>query len=99
MTLRGAGLGAARLARPGRRRRSMPPGFARPGSMPPLRLRAEDAEDLAVLSACLQDALVAVRDLAYDPGAGVFVLVANRFRWENCHSGAKDGPSSARFAP
>ena len=32
-----------------------------------LKLRAEDAEDLAVISACLQDALVAVRDLAYDP--------------------------------
>jgi hypothetical protein len=35
-----------------------------------------------VISACLQDALVSVRDLAYDRGAGVFVLVANRFRWE-----------------
>lgn len=50
----------------------------------PLRLRAEDAEDLAVISACLQDALVAVRDLAYDPAARRFVLVANRFRWEGC---------------
>jgi DUF2948 family protein len=47
-----------------------------------LRLRAEDAEDLAVISACLQDALVAVRDLAYDRDARTFVLVANRFRWE-----------------
>src|SRR5204863_8995978 len=48
----------------------------------PLRLRAEDAEDLAVISACLQDALVSVRDLAYDREARTFVLVANRFRWE-----------------
>ena len=48
----------------------------------PLRLRAEDAEDLAVISACLQDALVSVRDLAYDRDARTFVLVANRFRWE-----------------
>jgi hypothetical protein len=47
-----------------------------------LKLRAEDAEDLAVISACLQDALVAVRDLAYDPAARSFVLVANRFCWE-----------------
>jgi hypothetical protein len=47
-----------------------------------LRLRAEDAEDLAVISACLQDALVSVRDLAYDRDARIFVLVANRFRWE-----------------
>ena len=53
--------------------------------MPPdggLKLRAEDADDLAVISACLQDALVSVRDLAYDPAARTFMLVANRFRWE-----------------
>ena len=49
---------------------------------PGLRLRAEDAEDLAVISAFLQDALVSVRDLAYDPDAQSFVLVARRFRWE-----------------
>jgi hypothetical protein len=48
-----------------------------------LRLRAEDGEDLAVISACLQDALVAVSDLAYDRDARTFVLVANRFRWED----------------
>jgi DUF2948 family protein len=52
-----------------------------------LRLRAEDAEDLAVISACLQDALVSVRDLAYDRDARLFVLVANRFRWEDCGDG------------
>jgi hypothetical protein len=49
----------------------------------PLKLRAEDAEDLAVISACLQDALVSVRDLAYTPDDGSFLMVANRFRWEN----------------
>ena len=58
------------------------------GANPPagagLRLRAEDGEDLAVISACLQDALVAVRDLAYDQGAKTFILVANRFCWEGC---------------
>jgi hypothetical protein len=64
------------------------PGVTQTG---PLRLRAEDAEDLAVLSACLQDALVAAGDLAYDPGAREFMLVANRFRWENCRPGVKDG--------
>jgi len=35
-----------------------------------------------VISACLQDALVSVRDLAYDHDVRIFVLVANRFRWE-----------------
>ena len=48
-----------------------------------LKLRAEDADDLAVLSACLQDALVAVRDLGYFADQQSFIFVANRFRWES----------------
>ena len=48
-----------------------------------LKLRAEDPDDLAVISACLQDALVAVRDLAYDAEDRTFLFVANRFRWED----------------
>ena len=66
------------------------PVVTRPGSFP-LRLRAEDAEDLAVISACLQDALIAVGDFAYDPDARVFLLASNRFRWEDCRAGATDG--------
>jgi hypothetical protein len=62
-----------------------------PIGLMPLRLRAEDGEDLAVISACLQDGLVAMRDLAYDPGARIFMLVANRFRWEDCYPGPNDG--------
>jgi Protein of unknown function (DUF2948) len=54
-----------------------------------LKLRAEDADDLAVISACLQDALVAVRDLAYVPEDRTFLVVANRFRWE---SGLRPAP-------
>ena len=59
-----------------------------------LKLRAEDAEDLAVISACLQDALVPVRDLAYVPEDRVFLFVANRFRWEN---GLSPAPGEAGF--
>jgi hypothetical protein len=59
-----------------------------------LRLRAEDTEDLAVISACLQDALVAVCDLAYDPNARSFMLVANRFCWEK---GGIDASRDAAF--
>ena len=47
-----------------------------------LKLRAEDADDLAVISACLQDALVVVHDLAFVPEDQTFLVVANRFRWE-----------------
>jgi len=50
--------------------------------MAALKLRAADAEDLAVVSAILQDALVAVGEMAYLPEEHRFVLVANRFRWE-----------------
>ncbi|HLY44985.1 MAG TPA: DUF2948 family protein [Stellaceae bacterium] len=61
-----------------------------------LRLRAEDAEDLAVISACLQDALVSVGDLAYDRDARAFVLVANRFCWEGCERRAGRGATFER---
>lgn len=48
----------------------------------PFRVRAEDAEDLAVVSAYLQDAVLPVAEIAYEPAAERFVLVAARFRWE-----------------
>ncbi len=48
----------------------------------PLKLRAEDEEDLAVVSTILQDALVPVGEMAYLPEEKRFVLVANRFKWE-----------------
>ena len=48
----------------------------------PLKLRAVDADDLAVLAACLQDALVPVHDMQFLADERRFVLVANRFRWE-----------------
>ncbi|HEX4185814.1 MAG TPA: DUF2948 family protein [Stellaceae bacterium] len=53
------------------------------------KLRAEDADDLAVISACLQDALVAVRDLAFVPQDHTFLMVANRFRWERASRSAR----------
>jgi len=47
-----------------------------------LKLLARDAEDLAVISAVLQDALIPVSEMAYLPEERRFVVVANRFRWE-----------------
>jgi hypothetical protein len=54
----------------------------------PLRLRAEDEEDLAVISAILQDALVAIGEMAWLPEDKRFVFVANRFRWESPGNGS-----------
>lgn len=47
-----------------------------------LKLRAEDAEDIAVISSGLQDALVAVADMAFLRAERRFALVVNRFCWE-----------------
>lgn len=46
-----------------------------------LKLLALDAEDLAVVSAQLQDAVVRVGDLAYVKSAQRFASVLNRFNW------------------
>lgn len=47
-----------------------------------LKLSALDADDLGVISAAVQDALVAVRDCAYFKDEKRFVLLLNRFQWE-----------------
>lgn len=47
-----------------------------------LKLQARDTEDLNILSAALQDALIPVADFAYLPDDRTFVGVFNRFMWE-----------------
>ena len=47
-----------------------------------LKLSALDADDLGIVSAAVQDALVTVRDCAYFAGEKRFVLLLNRFCWE-----------------
>ena len=49
--------------------------------MDELRLIALDADDLAVLSTQLQDAVVRIEDLAYDPQSKRFAALMNRFNW------------------
>lgn len=46
-----------------------------------LRLVAFDDDDLSVVSAHLQDAVIRVGDLAYVPERSRFALVARRFDW------------------
>jgi hypothetical protein len=47
-----------------------------------LKLRAENAEDIAVIGGYLQDAVLKVSDLAWLPAANRLALVCNRFMWE-----------------
>jgi len=49
---------------------------------PPLRLLAEDAEDLAVISAALQDAVARIGDISFEPAARRLTIALNRYRWE-----------------
>jgi hypothetical protein len=49
---------------------------------PPLRLLAEDADDLAVLSAALQDAVAKVGDIVWEPRGRLLTIGFNRYLWE-----------------
>lgn len=61
-----------------------------------LKLTALDAEDLEVLSAHLQDAVLTVGDLKYLPAEQRFAGVMNRFDWSGAASGDK-GPDGKPF--
>lgn len=47
-----------------------------------LKLLAEDAEDLKVVAAALQDAVGKIGDISYEPAARRLTLAFNRYRWE-----------------
>jgi hypothetical protein len=49
---------------------------------PQLRLLAQDAEDLQVISAAVQDAVVKVGDIHWEPSAHRLTLELNRYCWE-----------------
>lgn len=57
--------------------------------MPDLKLIALDADDLKVISAHLQDAVLRVGDMAYLPKERRFAVVLNRFDWEKVVGGGK----------
>ncbi|MEM8697780.1 MAG: DUF2948 family protein [Pseudomonadota bacterium] len=54
-----------------------------PFSDQPLKLRAETAEDLEVVSALVQDAVCKTGDIHWMPRSRRLVLILHRFRWED----------------
>ncbi len=52
--------------------------------MEPLKLIAHDQDDIAVVSAHLQDAVVKVSDILWRPAEKRLVIALNRFDWEAC---------------
>lgn len=57
----------------------------------PLRLRGETAEDLAVISALMQDAVATVGDAAWMKRRRRFAAVVSRFRWEDREAAERAG--------
>lgn len=53
------------------------------GAENPIRLRAENPEDLAVISALIQDSVGQNGETRWQPKKHRFVLLLNRFRWED----------------
>ena len=58
-----------------------------------LRLLAEDADDLEVISAALQDAVGRIGDISWERSARRLTIALNRIRWE-----AGDGGERVRAA-
>ncbi len=53
------------------------------GAESPIRLRAENPDDLAIISALVQDAIGQNSETAWQPKKLRFALLLNRFRWED----------------
>jgi len=59
------------------------------GGEAPLRLQAQDQEDLQVLSTLLQDAVFPITEMSWQPAKSRFGLLLNRFRWEDSDRAAQ----------
>ena len=62
----------------------------------PLRLMATSAEDLPVLGALVQDAVVQSSDMSFMKRGRRFALLLNRFRWEDRDAAQAAGRSLER---
>jgi hypothetical protein len=61
------------------------------GAEVPLRLIAQDAQGLAVLSTLLQDAIFPITEMTYAARRRRFALLLNRFRWEDREAAERAG--------
>ncbi|AGT07939.1 DUF2948 family protein [Paracoccus aminophilus] len=56
----------------------------------PLALAAADGDDLQVIAALAQDAVLPVSDISYDSKRRYLALLLNRFRWEDLEEAQRD---------
>ena len=52
-----------------------------------LKLIGKKEEDLKVISAYLQDSVVTIKDIAYLKKSRTFIMIVNRFMWEDAEKG------------
>jgi hypothetical protein len=62
----------------------------------PLKLVALDEEDLEIVSLHLQDAVVRVGEMAFEPSRKRFAAILNRFNWEKAVGGSADQGNERR---
>lgn len=60
----------------------------------PLKLLAQTAKGLEVISACTQDSLVPLHGLHYNKSAKSFHVACNRYKWETHHQKASSSSHS-----
>jgi hypothetical protein len=65
-----------------------------PAAGPALNLLADEAEDLKVISAALQDAVCTIGDIRFDKPSRQLTVALNRFRWET--AGVRQGGERVR---
>ena len=61
-----------------------------------LKLAALDKEDLEIISAHMQDAVLQVGDMSFLPKKARFAMVANRFDWPAVQGGGDEKPKRKR---
>ena len=61
------------------------------GGEAPVTVVARDGDDLAVISALVQDAVLPASEMTFRRGKRQFALLLNRFRWEDREAAARDG--------
>lgn len=61
--------------------------MVKPANANDMSLMAKDADDLAIIAACLQDALVPISEVQYLSNEQRFIMLLNRFRWERQPAG------------
>ncbi|MGZ6042416.1 MAG: DUF2948 family protein [Asticcacaulis sp.] len=72
--------------------------FKRPTAAKPLRLMAQEAEDVVPIAALLQDAVLRVGDMDYDPAGRHLTLRMNRFCHETVSAAPLRAPSVLRIS-